>query len=68
MIIAVLTYKKDLSEVEKHLLEHREYLDRHYSNGYFIASVAQNRRIGGVILMNVSKEKAYSLIKEDLFL
>lgn len=67
MIITVLTYKKDLCEVERHLLEHREYLDKHYSTGNFIASGAQNPRIGGVILMNTSKEKAYILIKEDPF-
>lgn len=67
MIIAVLTYKKELSEVEKHLEEHRMYLDKYYSSGKFIASGAQNPRIGGIILMNITKDEAQILIKEDPF-
>lgn len=67
MIIAILTYKKELSEVEKHLQEHRIYLDKYYSSGKFIASGAQNPRIGGIILMNTTKDDAQILIKEDPF-
>ena len=67
MIIAVLTYKTELSEVEKHLEEHRIYLDKYYSSGKFIASGAQNPRIGGIILMNTPKDEAQILIKEDPF-
>ena len=67
MTIAVLTYKKELSEVEKSLQEHRIYLDKYYSSGKFIASGAQTPRIGGIILMNITKEEAQLLIKEDPF-
>lgn len=67
MIIAVLRYKTELSEVEKHLEEHRIYLDKYYSSGKFIASGAQNPRIGGIILMNTTKDEAQILIKEDPF-
>lgn len=67
MIIAVLTYKTELSEVEKHLEEHRMYLNKYYSAGKFIASGAQNPRIGGIILMNTTKDDAQTLIKEDPF-
>ncbi|MBD8387114.1 YciI family protein [Dysgonomonas sp. BGC7] len=67
MIIAVLTYKIELSEVEKHLEKHRMYLDKYYSSGKFIASGAQNPRIGGIILMNTTKDDAQILIKEDPF-
>lgn len=67
LTIAVLSYKKDLSEVENYLQAHRIYLDKYYSVGKFIASGAQTPRIGGVILMNASKEEAQVLIKEDPF-
>lgn len=67
MTIAVLTYKTELSVVEKHLEEHRSYLDKYYSLGKFIASGAQNPRIGGVILMDTTKDEAQILIKEDPF-
>ena len=50
MYIIILTYQKDLSEVEKHLESHRAYLDKHYASGHFVASGAQIPRKGGVIL------------------
>lgn len=67
MIIAVLTYKKELSEIEKYLQEHRIYLDKYHSSEKFIAFGAQNPRIGGIILMNTTKDEAQLLIKEDPF-
>lgn len=67
MVIAILTYKKGLAEVEKFLEEHRAYLDKYYSTAKFVASGAQNPRTGGVILMNVTKDEAQLLIKEDPF-
>ena len=50
MYIIILTYQKDLSEVEKHLEAHRAYLDKYYASGHFVASGAQVPRKGGVIL------------------
>ncbi len=38
MFIAILTYKKPLSEVDRFLAAHREYLAKHYAAGDFIAS------------------------------
>ena len=38
MYLIILTYQKDLNEVEKHLEAHRAYLDKHYASGYFVAS------------------------------
>ena len=38
MFIAILTYRKPLSEVDKFLTAHREYLAKHYAAGDFIAS------------------------------
>lgn len=67
MVIAILTYKKELPEVEKHLQEHRIYLDKYYSLRKFIASGAQNPRTGGIILMNTTKDEALILIEEDPF-
>jgi len=49
MFIAILTYKKPLSEVDKYLQAHRDYLAEHYAAGDFIASGPQNPRIGGVM-------------------
>ncbi len=51
MFIAILSYKKPLSEVDKYLAAHREYLAKHYALGHFIASGPQTPRVGGVIMM-----------------
>ena len=68
MYIIILTYQKDLSEVEKHLEAHRAYLDRHYASGHFIASGAQVPRKGGVILCKAgSKEEILDIIAQDPF-
>ncbi|WP_276988670.1 YciI family protein [Capnocytophaga gingivalis] len=68
MYIIILTYQKNLSEVEKHLEAHRAYLDRHYASGHFIASGAQVPRKGGVILCKAdSKEEILGIIAQDPF-
>ena len=41
MFIAILTYKKPLSEVDRFLAAHQEYLAKHYAAGDFIASGPQ---------------------------
>lgn len=37
MFIINLTYQKNLTEVEKHLEAHIQFLDTYYASGYFIA-------------------------------
>lgn len=61
MFIAILTYKKPLSEVDKHLAAH-------YAAGNFIASGPQTPRIGGVIMMTAgSRVVVDSIISQDPF-
>ncbi len=68
MFIAILTYKKPLSEVDKFLPAHREYLSAHYAAGDFIASGPQTPRIGGVIMMKADDRTAVDvIIAEDPF-
>ncbi len=68
MFIAILTYKQPLSEVDRFLTAHREYLAKHYAAGDFIASGPQIPRIGGVIMMKAdSREAVEAIIAEDPF-
>lgn len=68
MFIAILTYKKPLSEVDKYLQAHRDYLAEHYAAGDFIASGPQNPRIGGVIMIKaIDRETVNSIISQDPF-
>ena len=68
MYLIILTYQKDLSEVEKHLEAHRSYLDKHYASGHFVASGAQVPRKGGVILCKAdSRGEVEEIISQDPF-
>ena len=68
MFIIILTYQKELSEVEKHLESHRAYLDKYYALGQFIASGARVPRKGGVILCKAdSRGEVEAIIAQDPF-
>lgn len=68
MFIAILTYKKPLSEVDRFLQAHREYLAKHYAAGDFIASGPQTPRVGGVIMMKATDHAAVdAIIAQDPF-
>lgn len=66
MIIILLTYTAPLSEVDKYLQSHREFLDYYYKQNLLIASGPMKPRTGGVIVA-LSKDKAYieQLFKKD---
>ena len=68
MFIAILTYKKPLEEVDRHLQAHRDYLAEQYATGNFIASGPQTPRIGGVIMIKADNRAAVdSIIAQDPF-
>ena len=68
MFIVSLTYKTELSEVDKHIDAHITYLEKYYAFGKFIASGRKVPRTGGIILINVStKAEVDIIIKEDPF-
>ena len=68
MFIAILTYKKPLEEVDRHLQAHRNYLAKHYAAGDFIASGPQTPRIGGVIMIKADNRAAVDfIIAQDPF-
>lgn len=68
MFIAILTYKKSLSEVDWFLAAHRAYLAKHYAAGDFIASGPQTPRVGGVIMMKADSRAAVdAIIAKDPF-
>jgi uncharacterized protein YciI len=68
MFIVSLTYKKPLEEVDKHLNEHIEFLDKHYKEGFFICSGRKNPRTGGIIILNAKdRNEVEKIISEDPF-
>lgn len=68
MYLLILSYKRGLDVVEKHLDKHKDYLDKYYRLGYFIASGRRKPRVGGVIICRADNiEEVRTLISEDPF-
>ena len=68
MFVVLLHYIQPLSVVETYVQEHRDYLDRHYAAGHFVASGPQVPRIGGVILARgLSRQELDTVLAEDPF-
>jgi uncharacterized protein YciI len=68
MFVISLKYICDISEIEKYLPEHIEYLERHYEAGHFIASGRKVPRTGGVILaVAETEEEIDKILSEDPF-
>lgn len=68
MFIAILTYIKPLSEVDKYLQAHRDYLAEHYAAGNLIMSGPRNSRIGGVIMIKTTNREAVNdILSHDPF-
>lgn len=68
MFIILLTYQKEIHEVEKQLKAHMEFLETNYDSGSFIASGRQEPWTGGIILCRASdKNKVQELIQSDPF-
>lgn len=64
MFIVELTYTTELSNVDKFLNAHVEFLNEQYELGYFHASGPKVPRTGGIILSNVKDKKELEAILE----
>lgn len=66
MFIVLIKYTAPLSEVDRYLNAHREFLDYHYAQGLFIASGPMKPRTGGVLIA-ATKDRAYleSVLAQD---
>jgi uncharacterized protein YciI len=65
MFLVILTYKKPLDAVDKHLQAHVEFLKKNYEDKVFIASGRQVPRTGGVILARAANKEALQQILHD---
>jgi uncharacterized protein YciI len=68
MFIVDLNYKSPIKLIEKHIQEHKDYLDEHFTQRIFLLSGPKVPRTGGIILANCeSKTDLMRIIKEDPF-
>jgi uncharacterized protein YciI len=68
MFAILLNYIKPMSEVDRFVGEHREFLERHYASGHFLLSGRKEPRTGGVILANAeTRAEIESIVLNDPF-
>ena len=68
MFIFSLTYVKPISEVERFLPAHIQFLDEHYKKCLFICSGRKVPRTGGIILCDCADAaKAREIMEKDPF-
>ena len=66
MIIVHLSYIAPLSEVDKYLQAHREFLDYYYKQGLLLASGPTIPRTGGIIIaLTQDKASVETIFKSD---
>lgn len=68
MFVVMLTYKAPLSEVDKYLKAHRDFLDEQYKQGLLLASGPLKPRTGGILIaLTEDRELLENTIKQDPF-
>lgn len=68
MFLAISKYIKPAEEREKHLTEHRAFLDKCIEKNVLVIAGRINPPTGGVILFNVdTEEEARTILREDPF-
>ena len=66
MFIIKLSYKVPLSEVDKYLQTHREFLDTYYKKGLLLVSGPMNPRTGGIIIaLSKDKDTVITIFQQD---
>ncbi|MBY0369917.1 YciI family protein [bacterium] len=68
MYVVLVHYKKGIEEVDRHLVAHRDFLEKWYQAGALIASGPRNPRNGGIILAREMERPALEkILKADPF-
>ncbi len=68
MFIINLTYKAPLKKIDQFLEAHIQFLNKQYTDGFFLTSGRKEPRNGGIILCKAeNKDKVEQIIKLDPF-
>lgn len=68
MFIIDIRYTTELSEIERHLAAHRDYLDHYYAQGIFLFSGRKEPRSGGIIIARAAnRAEIEKIVSEDPF-
>jgi uncharacterized protein YciI len=68
MFVVLLNYIKPMSEVDRFVEEHREFLRQYYASGNFLLSGRKEPRTGGVILaVAETRAEIENIVQNDPF-
>ena len=68
MFVISLHYKADINVIDHHLPAHRDWLQRYYDAGIFLASGRKVPQTGGVIIARqVTRDRLDEILAEDPF-
>ena len=67
MFILSLTYTVELSEVDRYIAPHMDWVNEGYDRGIFLASGRKNPRTGGVIFARGTRVEIEALVAADPF-
>jgi uncharacterized protein YciI len=66
MYIIKLTYKVPITEIDKYLQAHREFLDYYYKQGLLVISGPMKPRTGGIIIAATNdRDSIEAIFKKD---
>lgn len=69
MFLIMITYIKPIEEIDRHLAEHRAFLEKGYQNNIFVVSGPRNPRTGGVIISQLTdRHQLEAILAGDPFL
>jgi len=67
LLIIDLHYVADLSEVDRHIGAHMDFIKRNYEAGHFVLSGRKEPRTGGVIIARGNRAEIEALAESDPF-
>ena len=67
MFILSLTYMAELSEVDRHIEPHMDWVKDGYDRGVFLASGRKSPRTGGVIFARGNRAEIEAIVAADPF-
>lgn len=67
MFILSLTYTAELTEVDRHIEPHMDWVKDGYDRGIFLASGRKNPRTGGVIFARGTRAEIDAIVAADPF-
>ena len=67
LFVLDLAYTADITEIDRLMTAHRDFLAEHYAAGSFLVSGRKEPRTGGVILARGSRSEVEAIVAQDPF-